>query len=70
MVSDEGSGFDHEQYLLRATTKDVVTSARERHEQGRMGGLGIMLMQKCTDRLEYNDIGNTVTLTKYLDSDS
>ena len=41
-------------------------AARERHEQGRPGGLGIMLMLRCVDRIEYNDIGNQITLTKML----
>ncbi len=66
VIADEGPGFDHERYTLRGQTKDAVSAARERHEQGRVGGLGIMLMQKCSDRLEYNDIGNQLTLTKYL----
>lgn len=66
VVQDEGTGFDHESYTLRAETKDSVSAARERHEQGRVGGLGIKLMLRCTDRLEYNDVGNMITLTKYL----
>jgi anti-sigma regulatory factor (Ser/Thr protein kinase)/nucleoid DNA-binding protein len=66
VVVDEGPGFDHERYTLRGQTKDAVSAARERHEQGRQGGLGIMLMQRCTDKLEYNDIGNQITLTKFL----
>ncbi len=66
VVTDEGPGFDHERYTLRGQTKDAVSAARERHEQGRVGGLGIMLMQKCSDRIEYNDIGNQITLTKFL----
>jgi len=66
VVADEGPGFDHERYTIRAQTKDAVSAARERHEQGRGGGLGIMLMQKCADRLEYNDVGNVLTLTKLL----
>lgn len=65
-VTDEGPGFDHERYTLRGQTKDAVSAARERHDQGRQGGLGIMLMMRCADKLEYNDIGNAVTLTKYL----
>ncbi len=65
-VTDEGPGFDHERYTLRGQTKDAVSAARERHDQGRQGGLGIMLMLRCADKLEYNDIGNAVTLTKYL----
>lgn len=66
VVTDEGPGFDHERYTVRGQTKDAVSAARERHDQGKVGGLGIMLMLRCTDRLEYNDIGNQITLTKYL----
>lgn len=64
VVNDEGKGFDHHRYTLRGETRDAISAARERHDQGRVGGLGIMLMLKCTDRLEYNDSGNAVTLTK------
>ena len=66
VVQDEGTGFDHESYTLRAETKTAVSAARERHQQGRVGGLGIKLMLRCTDRLEYNDVGNMITLTKFL----
>lgn len=66
VVQDEGAGFDHESYTLRAQTKSAVSAARERHEQGRVGGLGIKLMMRCTDKLEYNDVGNMITLTKLL----
>ncbi|MGQ0614384.1 MAG: hypothetical protein ACT4PV_11660, partial [Planctomycetaceae bacterium] len=31
---------------------------------GGVGGLGIYLMERCADRLEYNDRGNRVTITK------
>lgn len=70
VVQDEGAGFDHESYTLRAETKTAVSAARERHEQGRVGGLGIKLMMRCSDKLEYNDVGNMITLTKFLDSAS
>lgn len=66
VVQDEGAGFDHGSYTLRAQTKSAVSAARERHEQGRVGGLGIKLMLRCTDKLEYNDVGNMITLTKQL----
>jgi anti-sigma regulatory factor (Ser/Thr protein kinase)/nucleoid DNA-binding protein len=66
VVQDEGPGFDHDKYLLRGQQKDAVGAARERHDQGKVGGLGIMLMLKCTDKLEYNDVGNMLTITKFL----
>lgn len=64
VVQDEGAGFDHGAYTLRAETKTAEDAARERIDQGRSGGLGIKLMLRCTDKLEYNDAGNMITLTK------
>ncbi|MBI2932350.1 MAG: ATP-binding protein [Planctomycetes bacterium] len=66
VVKDQGQGFDHKMYTSRGASKDAVTAARERHAQGRMGGLGILLMLRCTDHLEYNAAGNQLTLTKHL----
>jgi len=66
VITDEGDGFDYSFYLSRSTSSDAVSAARERYQQGRLGGLGIMLMIRCTDRLEYNDKGNSVTLMKYI----
>ncbi len=66
VVKDQGQGFDHEKYVTRGASKDAISAARERHAQGRMGGLGILLMLRCCDRLEYNQQGNQITLTKYL----
>ena len=39
-------------------------AARERYLAGGMGGLGIMLMIRCVDLVEYNDKGNRIILTK------
>ncbi len=66
VVKDQGGGFNHEQYVKSGSSKDAISAARERHAQGRMGGLGIMLMLRCCDRLEYNQAGNQITLTKML----
>ncbi|RKY18958.1 MAG: hypothetical protein DRP63_01365 [Planctomycetota bacterium] len=66
VVADEGPGFDYHFYINRGAAKDAVSAARERYAQGRLGGLGIMLMLRCADRLEYNEKGNSVTLYKYL----
>ncbi|MDP6959288.1 MAG: hypothetical protein QF645_10810, partial [Planctomycetota bacterium] len=57
-------GFNHELYVTSGSTRDAITAARERHQQGRMGGLGIMLMLRCCDRLEYNQHGNQLTIAK------
>lgn len=66
VVTDEGAGFNHAYYTQRGVGGSAVVAARERHRQGRVGGLGIMLMLRCTDRLLYNDVGNSVTLTRHL----
>jgi anti-sigma regulatory factor (Ser/Thr protein kinase) len=65
-VLDEGDGFDTEMYLRRGVHGNAVAVARERNEAGRTGGLGIMLMLKCLDNLEYNYAGNQVKLTKHV----
>ncbi len=65
-VTDEGEGFDTEVYLSRGVSSNPVDAARERNKAGAAGGLGIMLMLKCVDKLEYNYIGNKITLTKYI----
>jgi serine/threonine-protein kinase RsbW len=66
VVMDQGNGFDHGKFVKSGSTRDAISAARERHQQGRMGGLGIMLMLRCCDRLEYNEKGNQLTLTKNL----
>ncbi len=67
-VTDSGQGFDHQKYLDQGKQGNVLQAARESHKAGKLGGLGIMLMLKCVDKLEYNDKGNVITLTKYLRS--
>lgn len=66
VVTDQGTGFDFNFYLATGKTRDAVQTARIRRAQGRMGGLGIMLMIRCTDELHYNKTGNQLTLVKYL----
>jgi len=66
VVKDMGDGFEHQRYVRHGKAGDAITAARERGMQGRMGGLGIMLMLKCCDRIEYNQKGNAVTLMKRL----
>ncbi len=64
-VEDEGDGFDHVAYLKQLDGVAPVSVARKRHQSGGVGGLGIYLMRRCADRLEYNEQGNRVTLMKY-----
>ncbi len=65
-VQDEGEGFDTEVYLSRGVSGNPVDAARERNAAGGHGGLGIMLMLKCVDKLEYNYAGNKIILTRYV----
>ena len=63
-VEDGGEGFDHNAYREQLEDSAPVSVARQRHSTGGIGGLGIYLMDRCADRLEYNDRGNRVTITK------
>lgn len=70
VVADEGPGFDTAKYMQSKVSGDAVGAARKRHLEGGRGGLGIMLMLKSIDKLEYNQEGNTVKLTKLLPKDA
>ena len=63
-IEDEGEGFDHRGYFVQLDGSEPVSLARERHASGGVGGLGIYLMARCVDRVEYNDCGNRITLVK------
>lgn len=65
-IEDEGPGFDTSMYLETRISGDAVATARARHAEGRQGGLGIMLMLKSVDKMEYNREGNVIKLTKFL----
>ncbi|MBN2711815.1 MAG: ATP-binding protein [Planctomycetes bacterium] len=65
-VEDEGAGFDTSMYLETRVSGNAVEVARARHAEGRQGGLGIMLMLKSVDKMEYNREGNVIKLTKFL----
>jgi anti-sigma regulatory factor (Ser/Thr protein kinase)/CheY-like chemotaxis protein/nucleoid DNA-binding protein len=65
-IADEGDGFDTEIYLSRGVSGNPVEAARERTAAGGVGGLGILLMLKCVDKLEYNYAGNKITLSKFI----
>lgn len=65
-VEDEGKGFEYESYLERAKAANAQQASAQRRAEGKAGGLGILLMTKCTDRLEYLGRGNIVRLTRLL----
>ncbi len=65
-VEDQGEGFDYRFYVDQLRDEDAYVRARKVHESGRRGGLGILLMYRCCDKLEYLGRGNIVRLTKLL----
>ena len=66
-VEDEGEGFNWGYYLDQVKNLSPDKQAQLRREAGQRGGLGIMLMKKCTDVLEYVGKGNVVRLIKNLE---
>jgi serine/threonine-protein kinase RsbW len=65
IIEDEGKGFDYEYYTSRIDDEEAFEKAKRRIlEEGARGGLGILLMSKCTDRLEYSGTGNVLRLEK------
>lgn len=67
IIQDEGRGFDFLYYLSNINDRENFDRARRRIlDEGRRGGLGIILMHRCTDRIEYSGSGNTLRLEKNL----
>lgn len=66
VIQDEGEGFDHVYYMSQIDSKEAFERAKERIRAGNRGGLGILLMHKCSDRLEYSGHGNVVRIEKGL----
>jgi len=66
IIGDEGTGFDHRRFLARAADRDPAEAARQRQAEGGRGGLGILMMARAADRIEYNEAGTVVTLTRLL----
>jgi len=66
IVEDEGEGFDHQYFLSQLDTHEAFERAKNRIREGGRGGLGILLMHKCSDRLEYSGDGSLVRLERNL----
>jgi serine/threonine-protein kinase RsbW len=65
LVEDQGKGFDWEYYLDRLDREDAFEEAKKRIvEEGMRGGLGILLMSRCVDRIHYAGFGNILRLEK------
>ena len=68
-VEDEGSGFNTAG--LSDPTEDVSAHLEKREKEGkRPGGFGIHMIQNLMDEFTYNDRGNIVLLTKYLEQET
>ena len=67
IVEDEGDGFDFEYHVSRLEDQETFERAKRRivEENGR-AGLGILLMSRCVDRLEYAERGNVLRLERNL----
>lgn len=66
MIEDEGEGFEYDYYLSKIDNQEAFEKAKQRIRAGGRGGLGILLMHKCSDRLEYSGHGNAVRIEKNL----
>ncbi|MCG9875623.1 MAG: ATP-binding protein [Leptospiraceae bacterium] len=56
-ITDEGNGFDHK--------KTMETKLDKLNQENIQHGRGIMMTKDVFDIIEYNDIGNQVSLVKY-----
>lgn len=65
-ITDEGPGFDHASHLARARHEQPIAPERLRQGRGSLGKLGIPLMLRSADELEYLGNGNAVRLAKRL----
>lgn len=65
-VRDEGPGFDAESRLRRVASTNAAQSARERHREGGVGGVGMHMLLGGSDLVRYSKRGNLVTLAIFL----
>ncbi|MBF0235549.1 MAG: anti-sigma factor antagonist [Desulfamplus sp.] len=64
-VRDDGLGFDSRK-VIRSIKGKTAANLAEKRSFDSLGGLGISLMLKCSDKLSYNKKGNEVTQVMYL----
>lgn len=65
-VEDEGPGFDYQEHLSNIKEGPGPLDGRPALGRGKTGGLGIHLMSRCADQLEYVGAGNCLRLTKFI----
>jgi len=67
VITDQGPGFDRNNLPHAACEEDPTAHLGIREKLGmRHGGFGIMLARGMVDKVEYNEAGNQVTLTKLM----
>lgn len=64
-IEDEGVGFDYNEWLQMARENNPIEQAQKRLKRGYHGGLGINLITRCCDEVEYIYPGNKIRMTIY-----
>jgi DNA-binding response OmpR family regulator len=66
VVRDQGAGFNREELPHAASPEDPIAHMDVREKLGlREGGFGLLITQGMVDDMQYNDVGNQVTLVKH-----
>ncbi len=65
-IADEGPGFDYKKHLALPMKEFDPKALVTRAAAGKIGGLGLGLVRKCVDKINFNKSGNQITLFKYL----
>ena len=66
-ILDQGDGFDHQFFLSQIDATEAFERAKDKIiQEGRRGGLGILLMSRCTDSMEYSSDGRELRLEKLI----
>jgi hypothetical protein len=67
VITDEGPGFNTENFLARADEVSALEHTRSRRPtEARPGGLGVFIMKETCDGIGFNKTGNSIYLMKYL----
>ena len=67
LIADQGTGFDYKQVLHESRRIGRKTLAREEFLKSATKGRGLVRMLAAVDAVEFNDKGNEVILTKFLE---
>lgn len=65
-IEDQGEGFDASPFTRRAEKSAALDVARARNRLENPGGMGMMIITKCTDEVYFNKRGTKITLVKHL----